>query len=109
MGCKSEAASHYAGCECSEAHWQDQFARLTRERDEAREELAGFLDEPRKDCLAYDAQIGLLESQIREAYAALDHFQDLASVAFRECIGREMEIGAAKALYSFWREVGVDE
>ncbi len=83
--------------------------RLTRERDEARAVLAGFLDEPCKDCLGYEAQIGLLESHVREACAALDHFQGLASAAFRECIGREMEIAAARALHSFWREVGVDE
>ena len=37
MDCKSEAASHYAGCDCNEAHWQNEVARLTRERDEARE------------------------------------------------------------------------
>jgi len=83
--------------------------RLTRERDEARAVLAGFLDEPCKDCLGYEAKIGLLESHVREACAALDHFQGLASAAFRECIGREMEIAAARALHSFWREVGVDE
>jgi hypothetical protein len=42
MDCKSEAASHYAGCDCNEEHWQDQVARLTRERDEARERAAGL-------------------------------------------------------------------
>ena len=42
MNCNSESASHYAGCACNEEHWQDQIARLTRERDEARERAASL-------------------------------------------------------------------
>lgn len=42
MDCKSEAASHYAGCDCNEAHWQNEIARLTRERDEAMERAASL-------------------------------------------------------------------
>lgn len=37
MGCSTPGSSHYAGCACNEEHRQDQVARLTRERDEARE------------------------------------------------------------------------
>ncbi len=42
MNCESESASHYAGCDCNEAHWQNEISRLTRERDEARERAAGL-------------------------------------------------------------------
>ena len=42
MDCKSEAASHYAGCACNEERRQNEVARLTRERDEARERAAGL-------------------------------------------------------------------
>lgn len=42
-------------------------ARLTRERDEAREALAEFLNEPCKDCLGYEAQMSGMEDAYRDS------------------------------------------
>lgn len=45
-------------------------AAAEKERDEAREALAGFLDEPCKDCLAYEAQMSGMEDAYRDSERA---------------------------------------
>ena len=42
MGCNSPGATHHAACDCREAAMSADIARLTRERDEARERAAGL-------------------------------------------------------------------
>ena len=76
MDCKSEAASHYAGCDCNEEHWQDQISRLTRERDEARERerLARLVAEQQQERAA-----GLS----RELLAAMHRLRDLVAAETR--------------------------
>lgn len=70
MDCKSEAASHYAGCDCNEAHWQDQVARLTRERDEA---IAGWQRSVRTSERA-ESRAERLEAALREIESKTGHF-----------------------------------
>jgi len=72
MDCKSEAASHYAGCACNEEHWQNQVARLTRERDEARERerLARLVAEQQQERAAGLSRELLAAIQARDSYRA---------------------------------------
>lgn len=45
MGCNAPGATHHVACDCREAAVSADIARLTRERDEARERAAGLSHE----------------------------------------------------------------
>lgn len=67
MNCDRGGATHHLACDCREAAMRADIERLTRERDEAREALAGFLNEPCKDCLGYEAQMSGMEDAYRDS------------------------------------------
>ena len=96
MDCKSEAASHYAGCDCNEAHWQNDIARLTRERDEARERAAGLSREllaamhRLRDLVAAEARFAEAEDVLREIADECDcGFPRCQSTIARAALGEE--------------------
>ena len=81
-----------------------EIARLTRERDEAREALAGFLNEPCKDCLGYEAQMNGMEDAYRDsergrrdAEAAAKRMSQAAAENFDEAVAAQEAALAAEA------------
>ena len=105
MNCKSESASHYAGCDCNEAHWQDQVARLTRERDEA---IAGWQRSVRTSARA-EAEAARLEAALRASVVAMKRWsaeEDGLPVA---PIGAHEAVAAAEAIVGYvWAGWGPD-
>ena len=103
MDCKSEAASHYAGCDCNEAHWQNDIARLTRERDEAREER----DRARRD---HEGACQLVAKMHHAATGAVSGpargvVEDVADVRARMLAGEAKAEWLAEALRHCAREL----
>lgn len=99
MGCSTPGSTHYAGCACHEEHWQNEFARLTRERDEAREER----DRARRD---YEVACHLVAKMHHAATGAVTGpargvVEDVADVRARSLVAE----AKAERLESAMREI----
>ena len=99
MNCESESASHYAGCDCNEAHWQNEIARLTRERDEARERASSLSRELLDAIRARDSYRASAEIRVgmrREFEALLGCGDTMGDVAFAAGLARLRELVAGE-------------
>ena len=83
---------------------ENDISRLTRERDEAREALAGFLNEPCEDCLGYEAQMSGMEDAYRDsergrrdAEAEAKRMSHAAAENFDEAVAAQEAALAAEA------------
>ena len=77
MDCKSESASHYAGCPCNEEHWRERLAAAESRVlnvEVLNGELAIRLGETEDKLAAAESRASRLEAALREIESKTGHF-----------------------------------